>query len=421
MPRVAGLLRSLPQGGSALTPFQRVIVTLLATVLIGYGVYWFFDNFEQVEQDRYIGLHGEAAHNSLLAAERFLTRLGHTASSHQSMLELPGMPPTGGVLIATGERLTLGDEGHARLLEWVAEGGHLIAKVRETLSQGDGEVDDGEPDSERSDGDTPSVSAESSDDPLLQATGLAVESVDPDWEDTATRAPIDVELPGTTDPLLVEFYPDRALVGAPPSALAIGSALGYHLVSQSYGKGRLTLLTDTEMFDNWDIGDYDHAALLARLVALDGQPTAVWLVHGDDRAGLGTWLWVHARPVLLTLALGVLLWLVARAQRFGPVLGLASPDRRRITEHIAAAGEFYWRYGQVDGLLAETRAELGRRLETRYPELRHVETGKRLQRIAELTELSVVEVGEALQSAPSRDAERYTTQIRGLQLVRKRL
>lgn len=404
-----------------MTPLQRVLVTLLAAVLIGYGVYWFFDNFELVEQERYVGLQGEAARNPLLAAERFLTRLGHTASSHQGMLDLPGMPPAGSVIIATGERLTLGEEGHTRLLEWVADGGHLVAKVRDSVALEDAEDEDGETASEPPAGDSLTASTQASGDPLLQAAGLAIEAVDPDWEDTASRTPIDVDLPGTPDSMLVEFYPDRVLVGAPPSAIAVGSALGYHLVSQTYGRGRLTLLTDTKMFDNWDIGDYDHAALLARLVAADDDPSSVWLVHGDDRAGLGAWLWVHARPVLLTLAFGVLLWLIARAQRFGPVLGLPSPARRRITEHIAAAGAFYWRYGQAGRLLVETRAELARRLETRYPELRHAETGERLRRIAELTGLSIVEIGEALQSTPGRDAERYTTQIRGLQLVRKRL
>jgi hypothetical protein len=404
-----------------MSPIQRHMVALLGTVLIGYGVYWFFDNFERVEQERYVGLRGEAARNPLLAAQRYFTRLGHVASSHQSVLELPGMPPPGAVLIDTGERLTLGRNGHAQLLEWVAAGGHLIAKVRDSPSEVHSTDEDGESSNEPSGEDERESPTVLPDDPLLQAAGLTVEPVDPDWEDAATRAPIDVELPGATDSLLVEFYPSRALIASDSNGLSVGSALGYHLISKTYGRGRLTLMTDTDMFGNRAIGDYDHAAFLARMVSLHGKPSAVWLIYGDDRSGLGSWLWSHARQVLLTLAALVLLWLVGRAQRFGPVLVLPSPDRRRITEHIAAAGEFYWRHGQVGGLLAETRAELGHRLETRYPELRHARIGEQVRRIAELTGLPVTEVGEALQSAPSRDAERYTAQIRGLQLLRKRL
>jgi hypothetical protein len=400
---------------------QRIFVSLLATVLMGYGVYWFFENFERVEQERYVGMRGEAARNPLLAAQRFLTRLGYAASSHQSMLELPGMPPPGAVLIATGERLTLGSNGHAELLEWVAEGGHLIAKVRNTPEEDHGVEEEGDSSNDPTAADDRAAPADLPGDPLLQAAGLTVEPVDPDWEDAATRAPVDVALPGDADSLLVEFYPDRALIASGPSELSVGSALGLHLISETYGRGRLTLMTDTDMFGNRAIGDYDHAAFLARMVSLHGKPPAVWLVYGDDRAGLGSWLWSHARSVLVTLAALVLLWLVGHAQRFGPVLGLPSPNRRRITEHIAAAGEFYWRHGQVAGLLAETRAELAHRLETRYLELRHGEAGERIRRIAELTGLSVAEVGEALQNPASHDAERYTAQIRGIQLVRKRL
>jgi hypothetical protein len=100
---------------------------------------------------------------------------------------------------------------------------------------------------------------------------------------------------------------------------------------------------------------------------------------------------------------------------------MPSPDRRRITEHIQAAGEFYWRHGQSGDLLAQTRSELLKRLERRYPELRQGGFGDRVHRIAELSGLSLTAVSAALETPPAPDPDRYTTQAQGLQLIGKRL
>jgi hypothetical protein len=393
---------------------QRTLIVLLVAVILGYGVYWFFDNFEKVEQQIHVGLRGEAARNPLLAAERFLSRLELKTASRESLLGLSDLPPVPGALITTGDRLTLSEAEHERLLDWVSGGGHLIAKVR------DGPRAEAEGASAGDPGDEPSaVPPRGLSDPFLQTAGYGLQIPDPDWGDGDHPA-IDLSLPGGPT-LLVDLERDRVITGARPGDIALGSALGDHLVSRPYGDGRLTLLTDIDLFGNDRIGDHDHAALLAWLTQLHTSPQVVWLVHGDDMVGLGGWLWTHARAVVITFAAIIALWLAGRAQRFGPILGMPPPDRRRITEHIQAAGEFYWRHGQGSDLLAEARGELQHRLARRYPELRHAGDAERIARIAELCGLPVAIVREALEAAPARDPDRYTTQAQGLQLIGTRL
>jgi hypothetical protein len=411
---MAPALRRPGSGERRVSIGQRALVALLVAVILGYGVYWFFDTFEKVEQEVSVGLRGAAARNPLLAAERFLNRLDLQASSHESLLDLADLPPRPGVLVTIGERLTLSESEHRRLLDWVSGGGHLIAKVR-----GQGSEAPTDEETENRADPTPAPRREPAD-PLLRAAGYGLVTPDGDWEERADDLPVDLSLPGGPA-LLVDLDRGRSIAGVRPGDIALGSALGDHLVSRRYGDGRLTLLTDTAMLGNDHIGEHDHATLLAWLMGLQDEPRAVWLVHGDDMIGLGAWLWRHARAVLLTAAVLIALWIAGRTQRFGPVLGMPSPDRRRITEHIQAAGEFYWRHGQSGDLLAQTRSELLKRLERRYPELRQGGFGDRVHRIAELSGLSLTAVSAALETPPAPDPDRYTTQAQGLQLIGKRL
>ena len=47
------------------------LIAVLLVMLMGWGGYWFYQNFALVDEKTHVGYQGEARYNSLLAAQRF--------------------------------------------------------------------------------------------------------------------------------------------------------------------------------------------------------------------------------------------------------------------------------------------------------------------------------------------------------------
>lgn len=125
----------------------------------------------------------------------------------------------------------------------------------------------------------------------------------------------------------------------PAGALpALGSEPALMVVA-SVGSGRALLLGDSGPLQNRLLGRADNAALALALAGPQGRPvTFVESVHGfGTQTGLaalpGRW-----KVALIGLVLAALLWLLARARRFGPperATAAAAPARREHVEALA--------------------------------------------------------------------------------------
>lgn len=413
----------------------QLLLTALVLAVAAAGYYWYRENIEWVDEEIFSGFTGEARRNELLAAQRMLERLGAEVSSQPSLLAADALPTTQrSVILVTGTRRTLSRQRHQQLLAWIESGGHLIAGVAipssEELYPDDEDVTDEDIEAAYAGATERAVRQ----DPLLQRSGTRPLRLEPDPDAPAAGEPVWVDLPNAHDFLLVDFFQERGLAPAPEADLTVAGEYGIHLLSMPLGAGRLTLLSDTYPFTNTGLAEFDHAAALRYLAELDDAPAgaaagddaplaglSVLLVHGDDMESLGEWLWRHARPVVIAALLLVLAWLLLGLQRFGPLLLNPPPHRRRISEHIRAAGEFYWRHGQGDGLYDAVRTRLLRRIEARHPSLTRLEADEQSAGIAEITNLPSAELELALQRPPANDPDRFTRQIQILEAMRKRL
>lgn len=123
----------------------------------------------------------------------------------------------------------------------------------------------------------------------------------------------------------------------PGDALPVLGSAPALMVVTTVGSGRAILLADSAPLENRLIGHADNAALALALAGpKDRKVVFVESVHGFGRAtGLAAlpWRW---RIALIGLGLAALLWLLARARRFGPAedLGAAPAPARR--EHVEA-------------------------------------------------------------------------------------
>ncbi len=152
---------------------------------------------------------------------------------------------------------------------------------------------------------------------------------------------------------------DRSSAGSE----AFANRHGNQLIRFHYGDGVVTLLTDDALWRNERIALFDHAYLLAQLVA---DVEEVWLIYGMGRGV--HWIirfWYAAWPFMTAFTLLLLLFIWKAGQRLGPVRAETVVTGRDVLEHIDAGNRFYWARFAGRPLLTSLRMEVYRLIEKR--------------------------------------------------------
>lgn len=188
-----------------------------------------------------------------------------------------------------------------------------------------------------------------------------------------------------------------------------------HMLQYTLGAGKITVLTDHFIFDDGNIGDYDHAFFLWSLA--DTSPH-VWLVYDKDSDTLITLLWTSAPYLCLSVIALLAGWLVFRGGRFGPILSAENVHRRQLQEHIDASTSFIWRAEEQSMLIEEARQPVL----NKCPVVGHqITPTPRLQRAMEQLGLSDERLLWALTTPTVADEAEFIELIRLLQQLRTTL
>ncbi len=132
------------------------------------------------------------------------------------------------------------------------------------------------------------------------------------------------------------------------------------------GDGHVTAINDISFVTNFSIGRNDNAEVFWRLVNHTGTPNEVlFLVPREP--GLLLWLSNNAWRALIALWVLVVLWLLAMAPRFGPVRLDPQPIRRRLLDHLRAAGRLLWHGGARSDLVDAAQRAAQRQVERQFP------------------------------------------------------
>lgn len=387
------------------------ITLVISLVLIATALGLFFTMFEKQATTRRFGYSPEARLNDLLAARRFLKRMGIPAENMATPSPASKLPPATDTIVLATKRLTVDHRTQEVLQQWARSGGHLVLTARsETVT--DGLFDLFEEFNE----------IESESDRFLQSLDITTRQVELSGQQRSDSHSFGVGFPGVDDFIWVEFEPGLRLQNNNADFIALGGdADGDFVLTGRHGQGRISIISDRRVLHNRRIGEHDHARFLLELINLDDSSNRVWLIADDDMPGLYAWLWRHAHEAVITAAMLLLFILYTAARRFGPIIDIEPASRRSLLEHIQASGWFLWRHKHYAELLTGMQNNLKHDITTRHPGIREMGAANAATHLAEFTDLSATEIRHALGVIEVTSKEEFTTTVRLYERLRKQL
>lgn len=367
------------------------LLALLAAAAITAFVYWWLQNYERVPKTLDLPPRGEAAFNPLYPLKLSLLEEGRKVDARQRLaLNEHPLRPVDTVLML-GDPRTLAGAESAALMTWVKKGGHLILR-------------------------TPPPGVPVGDERVPVLGDLEVEP-----SDEASEC-MRLKIEGFEEH--EEFCFGRRFFHDDADALSWDDEdTGESGFARfAYGEGSVDVLADLDFLTGDGLEDGPHYALARQLLQPNYADGGTFhLIYSADMPSLVELLFAHGWRVLLALALGLIAWLWMRAERFGPLLPSASPDRRSLLEHVQASGDHLYRYGRSATLYAAAHDAFMRRLRRRDPYAAALEGPAQIDAIARRTGMSHADVEAALRYPRPRDAADFTSRIARLLQLRRRL
>jgi hypothetical protein len=449
---------------------KKFFIGSLITLVILLG-YWFYSQLEWEEKEIDLGYSKEAQRNNFLAAEIFLRKHGVQAITIKNLslldkqrwrnIEL-GDEDT---LVLINANKTLTQARYDRLYEWVENGGTLITSTQNPFVGSHTDEEDLLlsdfgiiPAKDYSAGESPNLLENITDEfnknedaeelpegdkekkPEINNSDIndkkiarkndkqkkASKKEEPERPENYYRCSLDEE-PTTIDfadeqtPLRFDFtrqdpfiyYDDEGIDNAPEDGEEA------HVLYFDVGAGSITVTSDNYIWSNSRIDCHDHAYALWNLVNPNGR---VWFLINQDAPSLAAIIWNSAKYAVLASALALILWLWAKASRFGPLFNVGQQGRRSLAEHIHASAMLLWRKQQHPQLLKFLRGEILERLQQQHPQLASDNSRvARIQLIQQLTGLKEADIQQALYADDAYQPQAFANAIANLQIIRKQL
>jgi hypothetical protein len=378
-------------------------VGLLLACLLGAGGLYVWHKAMPYDEVVDRGPSPEALGNPYLAAEHFLRQQG-LAVEHASGLErLSDLPPRGRSLLLLGERDNMTPRQVDQLLDWAKSGGHLLVVAEalwdeETAKSGDLLLD--------------SLHIQQTLSDESEQPAPARKQKKPDL----TKLYVDNE----TAPAYFSFDTDFNLTD--PKHLAqfsANSARSSHLMQLNLGQGRVTVVTDSDLWKTPGIGQHDNAWLLWYL----NQGTDVTLLFNSDVDDLFTLLMRYFPQALVALAALIALALWQAGMRQGPIQAPAPRARRQLQEHLQASADFLLRRSGQGALLHALQRDILRAARRRHPGFEHLNTADQWQVLEHLTRQPSHVISQALGplAAKRLSSADFSRQVACLQTLRNAL
>lgn len=409
---------------------------LIALALLGS---YLLSHLEPYEESVEHGPAPEAQANPYLAAEHFLRQQGLQVTRADGLEVLQDLPSAGQTLLLLGDRARMTPKQAERLLAWAAKGGHLLFVAERLWDEEEGKSGDLLLDSlgiqqfESEDLDAEEAEAESEEKTETEATEKAAPTDASAAPPTSTTEPAEQPAADNPYPELTQLYleneeapayfsfdTDFHLYDAENRAHAwANSDAATHLLQLYHGDGLISVVSDSWIWQNQQIGDYDNAWLLWYMTQ-DSQVTLLYRAERDDLFSL---LLRHFPQALVALALllGAGLWHLGMRQ--GPLQLPASRNRRQLQEHLRGGADFLLRHNGQHSLLQGLQQDIQRRARHRHPGFERLGVAEQWQVLSRLTRQPSSFISHAMRPLPKQRlaAADFTRQVANLQTLRNAL
>lgn len=152
-------------------------------------------------------------------------------------------------------------------------------------------------------------------------------------------------------------------------------------MQRDLGQGRVTVITDSDLWKTTDIGKHDNAWLLWYL----NQGTAVTFLFNSDVDNLLTLLLRYFPQAAVALIALVALALWQAGMRQGPIQAPAPKARRQLQEHLKASADFLLRRSSQGSLLHALQRDIQRAARRRHPGFEHLDNTEQWRVLEHLT------------------------------------
>jgi len=389
--------------------WTRPLIALgMILAVAGFLAWALWGKLEWSEREVWVGYSGEARVNDFLASQRLLERLGQRASSIRGLPLGRRLPGRNDVVLLPRRQIRLTPGQAEALLDWVRQGGLLIA---EGLTE-------------------ESRDAEETQDPLFRILGARLvwrperpteqqPGSDPQAFDEANRS-VTVEIGGRSCRVRLGAW--RELLDLEGEAVRTAqNGSGVKLLQYDLDQGRVILCTELACFANGSLAEEDHADFLSALVLDWGPDNRAWIVYREEAPSLRRWLQENAWRAMTALALVTAAGLWSAARGFGPPIPDPPEGRRSLLEHLTACGRFQWAQRDGVSLLKAAREATLARIHRVHPGWGHLDPRELCTRLSEFSGLGEDRIARALHKTSLTDPREFTEAIQTLDLIRKQL
>jgi hypothetical protein len=414
---------------------RRTLFYLGAALLLVFGLLgiYLLSNLSSYPETVKHGPAPEARANPYLAAEQFLQQRGLQVQRADGLDVLKQLPSVGQTLLLLGDRNSMTPKQAERVLAWAAKGGHLLFVAERLWDEEEGSSGDllldhlgiQQYESEELDEDANAAADESAAAEDETSTAPTVEAepavaADASSDDSPYPQLTQLYLENEDAPAYFNFDTDFHLYDAEDRAHAwANSDAATHLLQLYHGDGLISVVSDSWIWQNGNIGEYDNAWLLWYMT----QDSQVTLLYRADRDNLLSLLTEHFPQALVSLALLLAFALWHLGQRQGPLLQPVTRNRRQLQEHVRASADFLLRHNGQHNLLQGLQQDIQRRARHRHPGFERLPVAEQWQVLGRLTRQPSSLISQAMRPLPKQRlaAADFTRQVANLQTLRNAL
>ena len=362
-------------------------------LIVGVGSWWFLATHERVTDTRRTGWDREARVNEFLAAERLLQHFDIESESTAALTPSNWLPDVGDTIVTHATVSIATIEERSYLLNWVAEGGHLVLLA-------------------------PYDSTEELDD-FMSEFGFYLFDAEPEDEEVAElpdAADYDIDISFTAERIDYDDWGDEFDVSA-----TLSDDYGALVARRAWENGYVTLTTTNYHFNNYNIEEDDNGRLFMDLVAGFVDPGKVWFIYAAEFPSLWAVIWRSVPYLIVALVVLFLLWLWSVIPKFGPDAAPEVTTRRSIGEHIRAAGLFVWRHRGASVLTDASADALMHDAERKHPGIGRLSREKQAQVIARISGITSQQALDMLVNSDTSQPREFVHTMQSIQNTRKKI